>query len=520
MAPGDGSAAYASPSSRPAPDRPRWLTAFEPLDRVDVTPARVAHSLLQLRVFAQALASVNEDFAVLYHQDPTSDAVQAHLSYAMSLRRFKVQEVLTDAALPAFWGLERIKVLLAAGMDPNIVMDGIGVPAFACAIADEDAEMLKVWLDLGVNLNGPAWVMEEHGADVNIGVMAYAALHPNPDVIRLLLRYGCSPNSALASPQRGIYQVGLLHLLVSTGDWYEVDTIASCIRELVVGGADVISRQERCEQPTTDGNFAGFLNGANRTPLQLVCHMIAKRKSESQQQRLLKFARVLLECGADVDATCDLDSYCGLRCLDIAIHVGAPNLQLFELPVEAGADIQPHEYALDAAGRRRIVYFWPLIEYRSSADIRLQILKRCLELGADPHYLMEDVPPEQRPSAYRHHYDRCGPFILEVAVFYRLKEAVKLLIAAGACVDSVCVGDDGRPTLRLLLTATRKKDAKMVKLLLDAKANPRLVDQDLIESGLDPQGLLHFARHHSTPEIVELLKLSGVPEHSAQAEPD
>jgi|GEM_PF-1002777 len=79
-----------------------------------------------------------------------------------------------------------VKVLLAAGADPNWMNANPGLAPIVKAIKKNNTELVRLLLDYQANVQFQTGVM----------TLVEAARHDNPDLIRLLLEAGCSANDA------------------------------------------------------------------------------------------------------------------------------------------------------------------------------------------------------------------------------------------------------------------------------------------------------------------------------------
>lgn len=235
-----------------------------------------------------------------------------------------------------------------------------------------------------------------------------------------------------------------------------------------------------------------WCTASGRSPLQCLCahsHGVAGKSRES----IYDYCRLLLELGADPDAA--VEDVEGHRCIEGVIEGQGFTLtckhmdpRLFELLVEAGADVEPilyrDTYAPYSDGRADTNYVIRLSESDDSDSLRM--LQCALNAGADPH----------ATGLFSHRYGFDSDQPLHYATICDNVAAMKLLIEAGACVDALTVGG-----LRPVLHAAVLARATAVQLLLAAKASLKLANEH--------HKLMCYASRFSNAAILKLLLDAG-----------
>lgn len=164
--------------------------------------------------------------------------------------------------------------------------------------------------------------------------------------------------------------------------------------------------------------------------------------------------------------------------------------QLAKLLISAGADVQPSNYPSrdgvpDTTNQNWLVCADPTPE-------RLKMLQMLFDAGASPHC------PGLFYSCHRPGDKSVGVDLpIHLAIRSWNTEAVRLLINAGACVDSVSAAG-----LRPLLIATMAGCEKSVKMLIESKASIKLADEG--------NKLLCYASQFGNANIIKQLLDAGV----------
>jgi ankyrin repeat protein len=261
--------------------------------------------------------------------------------------------------------------------------------------------------------------------EMGFTALQIAALRKDTELVELLLNKGASPNHC------------------SEPDWPLLRSAAlagsvEVMRQLIEGGADV-------------ARFGGeaLLTAVRRKHIEI--------------------ARILLEAGADPNATDDRSS-----ALEIAFRTGVEEL----VPILLASGARP-----DGAGFSR-----PL--YSAAKDGKLDLLRLLLDAGADPNGANE-----------------YGDTALMGAAVYGQVAAAEVLKQAGARLDA----RETQSGETALMHAARAGKLEMARWLAAAGADIRMLDTN-------GKNALTLAMERAHDEVASFLREAGVPDQPEFAE--
>jgi ankyrin repeat protein len=192
----------------------------------------------------------------------------------------------------------------------------------------------------------------------------------------------------------------------------------------------------------------------------------------------VEIARLLIEKGADVKAVDES----GMSVLEIAASVN--NLEVARLLIARGADVN----TTDGQG------FTPLGDAVSAGDRSAELVKLLLDHGAKVNVASGNTVEIVKNGKIRIGW--MTPLLL--AVPQANYQVVEMLVKAGAQVNAK---DIRGLTPLVLAVATDHADPRIVRLLLENGADPKVV------SG-DGETVLDWARKYRNPEVMRALGLA------------
>ena len=409
-----------------------------------------------------------------------------------------------------------VAALLDGAVDVNASETG-GMTALHWAVQGDAANVVGLLLDAGADatapnrygvapltlaaINGNAAVVSRllaAGADPNRRladgetVLMTAARTGRPDVIEALLAAGADPNAF--EPARG--QTALM--------WAAAENNADAVRALVANGADVAARTGDPAAAEAGGVFStevGLTRDARSGP-SFTALLFAVQLGQ------LDAVRTLLEVGADVNDTFPD----GTSALVVAAMNGQHEVAIHL--IDQGADVNAAEQGWSALHqtirlRRTNIGHMPPPEGRGNLS-SMDLIQRLLEAGVDVNAPMT----ADFRDGYRNRLNRVGatPFLLasknvDTEVMRVLLDAgadplipnadltTPLMVAAG--VDMWNPGEDGGATVE-----HEPEALEAVKMLVE-------LGNDVHAANDRGETALHGAAYRGAPSIVDYLVEQG-----------
>jgi ankyrin repeat protein len=361
---------------------------------------------------------------------------------------------LTDAV--AARDADAVRALLAAGVDPNAAhVDG--TTALMTAVAARDHAAMAALLEAGADVRGA----NRYGADA----LYVAARNGDAEAARALLAAGADPSAALPEGQTALMTAALtgnpelVRVLIEAGAavsgmgvdthegwrgetalmWAAAAGHVEVMRELIAAGANVDEESWLIAGPNIDGGRSMGVSFSQIPKGRLTALHFAAREGR------LDAVRTLIEASANRNVT---DEY-GSTPLILAVLNG--HLDVAGALLEAGAD--PN--IADSWGRTVLFAAADLNTMdavaraqprRDDALAAVDVVRLALAKGADPDVQLTKAPPTW-----------------------------------------IVVGGDHSPILKAgstpLLRAAMSGDLDIMRLLLDAGADPQLATNELPNGG-------------------------------------
>jgi len=393
-----------------------------------------------------------------------------------------------------FDGVQIVHFLIKAGISPDSV-NNMGQTPLMLAAGKGDLSMVTLMLKLGAN----ATLTDINGKSA----LSYAQSSGNQHIIDLLIKHG-APSGA----ESAILQAA------AAGNTAEV-------LRLIQQGTDVKNPQGI----GFEAALAAVLNGHEDTLSALMEQGVNLNSISNRSRKMLNVAveynneqavRMLVKHGANIKDSNNLHCNFGMYCrygtaLDEAAARG--NLAMVRLLHELGCPVDTFSHSSMAFG---VIGNNPdvvnhLAAYGAKVDVRLgagsdtpltlainaknmPMVKQLLALGANPNGIQGASNGAPLHAALRaqddalvylllesgadaDHTDRFNQSILHSAVCVNSPQAIALLITHGADVNRQCKVN-GRYTTPLInsIRFRKKENAEVVRLLLEAGANPATKD--------------------------------------------